>query len=162
MQRCDNTPVPAGGYVASFRRWRQRDAFVSALMAPSEQLSAPSDKMVRVRRARAFPQRRNALVEIAVEAAIVPERLAKTSSWLQVVPAGIGRRPVLRAGNGCARSYRILPASAVSSAILLAHVKGIQGMARLPAIALGQASVWSTSWRPEQGCPLVLSGCELS
>jgi hypothetical protein len=162
MQRRDNTPVLAGGYVASPTRWRQRDAFVSVLMAPTEGLSAPSDKMVRFRLARAFPQRRTALVEIAVKAAIVPERLAKTSSWLQVIRAGIVGRPTLRAGNGCALSYRILPASALSSAILLAQVKPTRGMARLPAIALGQASVWSTSWLPEQGCPLALSGCELS
>src|SRR5208282_1085643 len=42
----DNTPVLGRDVVASLRRWAAKDPFAQALMAATDDLSAPSDKQI--------------------------------------------------------------------------------------------------------------------
>jgi len=75
----DDTPVLARDVVASLRRWATTDAFGQALMEATDELSAPSDKVVEFRLKRPFPLLPNALAKPTnLMAAIMPERLAKT------------------------------------------------------------------------------------
>ncbi len=80
----DNTPVLARDCVASLNRWGQVDVFGSVLMAATDELSAPSDKVVRFRLKKPFPLLPNALATITNMPCIMPERLAKTSPHDQV------------------------------------------------------------------------------
>ena len=73
----DGTPVLARDVVASLHRWGARDAFGQALMAATDDLSAPSDKQVVFRLNRPFPLLPQALAKPTnLMAAIMPERLA--------------------------------------------------------------------------------------
>ncbi len=75
----DGTPVLARDAVASVRRWAVRDAFGQALMDATDELSAPTDKLVQFRLKRPFPLLPQALGKpTALMAAIMPERLANT------------------------------------------------------------------------------------
>jgi peptide/nickel transport system substrate-binding protein len=80
----DNTPVLARDCVASLNRWGKRDAFGSVLMAATDELSAPSDKVVRFRLKEPFPLLPAALATITNMPCIMPERLAKTDAFQQV------------------------------------------------------------------------------
>jgi ABC-type transport system substrate-binding protein len=51
----DGTKVLARDVVASLRRWAVRDAFGQALMDATDELSAPTDKLVQFRLKRPFP-----------------------------------------------------------------------------------------------------------
>jgi peptide/nickel transport system substrate-binding protein len=73
----DGTPVLARDVVASLRRWSTRDAMGDALMAATDELSAPDDKTVVFRLKRAFPLLPAALAKPTnLVPAIMPERLA--------------------------------------------------------------------------------------
>ena len=75
----DGTPVLGRDVVASLRRWAAKDAFAQALMAATDDLSAPNDKQVVFRLNRPFPLLPQALAKPTNQmAAIMPERLAKT------------------------------------------------------------------------------------
>ena len=75
----DGTPVLGRDVIASLRRWATTDAFGQALMAVTDELSAPSDKEVAFRLKRPFPLLPNALAKPTnLMAAIMPERLAQT------------------------------------------------------------------------------------
>jgi peptide/nickel transport system substrate-binding protein len=75
----DGTPVLGRDVVASLRRWAAKDAFGQALMQATDELSAPSDKVVVFRLNRPFPLLPQALAKPTNQmAAIMPERLAKT------------------------------------------------------------------------------------
>ena len=50
----DNTPVLAKDCVASIQRWWKRDAFGSVLAAVTDEMSAPSDKVIRFRLKKPF------------------------------------------------------------------------------------------------------------
>ncbi|HJS87388.1 MAG TPA: ABC transporter substrate-binding protein [Acetobacteraceae bacterium] len=80
----DNTPVLARDCVASLNRWGRRDAFGSVLMAATDELSAPSDKVIRFRLKTPFPLLPAALATITNMPCIMPERLAKTDPFQQV------------------------------------------------------------------------------
>jgi peptide/nickel transport system substrate-binding protein len=81
----DNTPVLARDVVASVRRWGVRDAFGQALMATTDELSAPDDKTIRFRLKQPFPLLPTALGKSAPNmCAIMPERLAATDPFKQV------------------------------------------------------------------------------
>jgi peptide/nickel transport system substrate-binding protein len=81
----DNTPVLARDVVASLNRWMSRDSFGGALLAATDELSAPSDKVVQFRLKHGFPFLPAALARTTgYIPAIMPARLA-------AVPAG---RPV--------------------------------------------------------------------
>ncbi len=85
----DNTPVLARDCVLSIQRWWKRDVFGAALAAATEELSAPSDKMLRFRLKRPFALLPDAL---AVMCCVMPERLAKIDAFQQVTEA-VGSGP---------------------------------------------------------------------
>jgi peptide/nickel transport system substrate-binding protein len=73
----DGTPVLARDVVVSLRRWKTSDSFGQALFDATDELSAPSDKMVQFRLKRPFPLLPNALAKPTnLMAVIMPERLA--------------------------------------------------------------------------------------
>ena len=72
-------PVRAKDAVASLLRWAKRDTFGQTLFSVTDELSAPSDKMLQFRLKQPFPMIPDALGKIgAFFAIIVPEELAKT------------------------------------------------------------------------------------
>jgi peptide/nickel transport system substrate-binding protein len=81
----DGTPVLARDCVASIQRWGRRDAFGQALLAATDELSAPSDKTILFRLKRPFPLLPAALGKVGVSMLpIMPERLAKTDPFTQI------------------------------------------------------------------------------
>ena len=81
----DGTPVLGRDCVASIQRWGKRDAFGQALMAATDELSAPGDKTIRFRLKQPFPLLPTALGKVGVNiCAMMPERLAKTDPFTQV------------------------------------------------------------------------------
>jgi len=86
----DGTPVLAKDCVATITRFAKRDPFGGALMARVDELSAPSDKVVRFRLKKPFALLPNALAQ--VYCAIMPERLAMTDAMKQVTEA-VGSGP---------------------------------------------------------------------
>jgi peptide/nickel transport system substrate-binding protein len=81
----DGTPVLARDCVATIQRWGKRDAMGTALMARTDEVTAPSDKTIRFRLKTPFPLLSYALAQ--VYCAIMPERLAKTDANTQVSEA---------------------------------------------------------------------------
>jgi peptide/nickel transport system substrate-binding protein len=72
-------PVRARDVVASLQRWGKRDTFGQTLFSVTDELSAPSDKVVQFRLKKPFPMIPDALGKIgAFFAIIVPEHLAQT------------------------------------------------------------------------------------
>ena len=86
----DGTPVLARDCVATIQRFAKRDPFGQALMKRTDEISAPSDKVIRFRLNKPFALLPNALAE--VYCAIMPERLAKTDPMKQM-PEAIGSGP---------------------------------------------------------------------
>lgn len=86
----DGTPVLARDCVATIQRFGKRDPMGSALMARTEEISAPSDKVIRFRLKAPFALLSYALAQ--VYCAIMPERLAKTDANTQVSEA-VGSGP---------------------------------------------------------------------
>jgi peptide/nickel transport system substrate-binding protein len=78
----DKEPVLARDVVASIRRFAVRISFADALMAATDELSAPDDRTVRFRLKRPFPHLPEALAGPgSIVPAIMPERLAATSPF---------------------------------------------------------------------------------
>jgi len=101
----DKEPVLARDVVASIRRFAARISFADALMAATEELSAPDDRTVRFRLKRPFPHLPEALAGPGGNVpAIMPERLAATSPFKPVGEV-VGSGP-----------YRFLPDEYVSGA----------------------------------------------
>ncbi len=119
----DNTPVLARDVVASLRRWGSKDAFGQALMAATQELSAPNDKQIVFRLSRPFPLLPQALAKPTNQvAAIMPERLAKTPPTTllnEMVGSGPFRflpdERVSGARNGYARFDKYLPRQGTAS-----------------------------------------------
>jgi peptide/nickel transport system substrate-binding protein len=89
----DGTPVLARDVVASLNRWMSRDAFGGALLAVTDELSAPSDTMVQFRLKQPFPFLTAALARTTgFIPAIMPARLAAFPAT-QAVPELIGSGP---------------------------------------------------------------------
>jgi peptide/nickel transport system substrate-binding protein len=81
----DGTPVLARDCVASIQRWGKRDAFGQALMAATDELSAPDDKTIQFQLKQPFPLMPTALGKVGVNICpMMPERLAKTDAFTQV------------------------------------------------------------------------------
>jgi peptide/nickel transport system substrate-binding protein len=81
----DKEPVLARDVIASIRRFAARISFANALMAATEELSAPDDRTVRFRLKRPFPHLPEALAGPGGNVpAIMPERLAATSPFKPV------------------------------------------------------------------------------
>src|SRR5215831_4358614 len=101
----DKEPVLARDVVASIRRFAARISFATALMAATEELSAPDDRTVRFRLKRPFPHLPDALAGPGANVpAIMPERLAATSPF-KPVDEVIGSGP-----------YRFLPEEHIAGA----------------------------------------------
>ncbi len=101
----DKEPVLARDVVASIRRFAARISFANALMAATEELSAPDDRTVRFRLKRPFPHLPEALAGPGGNVpAIMPERLAAASAFTPVAEI-VGSGP-----------YRFLPQEHVSGA----------------------------------------------
>ena len=84
----DGTPVLARDCVATIQRFARRDPFGGALMVRTDEISAPSDKVIRFRLKHPFALLPDAL---AVPCWIMPERLATTDAFQQVTdPTGSG------------------------------------------------------------------------
>src|SRR5215469_16781183 len=81
----DKEPVLAKDVVASIRRFAPRVIFASALLAVTDELSAPDDRTVRFRLKRPFPHLPEALAGPGGNVpAIMPERLAAESPFKPV------------------------------------------------------------------------------
>ncbi|WP_424811280.1 ABC transporter substrate-binding protein [Roseococcus sp. YIM B11640] len=80
----DGTPVLARDAVASINRWMQVDAFGQTLRAATEELSAPSDKIIQFRLKKPFPLLPAALAKPSAFCPVMPERLASTAASTQV------------------------------------------------------------------------------
>jgi peptide/nickel transport system substrate-binding protein len=81
----DGEKVLARDCVASIRRWGAKDAFGQALLAATDELSAPDDRSIAFRMKRPFPLLPDALAKFGVYMpAMMPERLAKTDPNTQV------------------------------------------------------------------------------
>ena len=81
----DGTPVLARDCIASIRRWGARDTFGQALLAATDELSAPDDRTIAFRLNRPFPLLPDALAKTAPSpCCIMPERLANTDPFKQV------------------------------------------------------------------------------
>jgi peptide/nickel transport system substrate-binding protein len=94
----DGTPVLARDAVASIRRFGARDPFGQALLAVTNELSAPDDRSLRFRLTKPFPHLPAALAgSSSFTPCIMPERLAKTEPFRQVTEM-VGSGP-----------YRFLP-----------------------------------------------------
>src|SRR5438874_10982883 len=89
----DKEPVLARDVIASIRRFAPRIGFATALMAATDELSAPDDPTVRFRRKRPFPHLPEALAGPGgTVPVIMPERLAATSPY-QPVKEIVGSGP---------------------------------------------------------------------
>jgi peptide/nickel transport system substrate-binding protein len=101
----DGTPVLARDVVASLKRWAPRDSYGGALFEAVDEISAPSDGVVRFRLKRPFP--------------LLPEALAKPTSYLPVImPERLAATPNTQAvkeliGSG---PYRFVPGERVPGA----------------------------------------------
>jgi len=80
----DGTPVLARDAVASINRWTQTDAFGQTLRATTEELSAPSDRVIQFRLKKPFPLLPTALAKPSAFCPVMPERLANTPFNQQV------------------------------------------------------------------------------
>lgn len=80
----DGEPVRAQDCVASINRWMKRSPMGQKLEAVLNQLSAVDDRRLRFQLKRPFPLLLHALGAVGPQAAIMPERLAKTDPFQQV------------------------------------------------------------------------------
>jgi peptide/nickel transport system substrate-binding protein len=81
----DKEPVLARDVIASIRRFAPRISFATALMAATDELTAPDDRTVRFRLKRPFPHLPEALAGPgAIVPAIMPARLATESPYKPV------------------------------------------------------------------------------
>ena len=119
----DGTPVLGRDVVASLRRWAAKDPFAQALMAATDELSAPSDKQIVFRLNRPFPLLPQALAKPTNQvAAIMPERLALTPPTTllnEMVGSGpfrfLPEERVSGAHNGYAKFEKYVPREGVAS-----------------------------------------------
>ena len=81
----DGTPVLARDCVASIRRWGARDSYGQALLAATNELSAPDDRTILFRLKQPFPYLPNALGKTSpFMPAMMPERLAASDAGRQL------------------------------------------------------------------------------
>ena len=89
----DKEPVLARDVVASIRRFAPRISFVTALMAVTDELSAPDDRSVKFRLKRPFPHLPEALAGPGANVPVImPERLASLTPD-KPVPEVVGSGP---------------------------------------------------------------------
>ncbi len=82
----DGERVTAKDCVASINRWAKRDAFGGALMAATDELSAPDDRTIQFRLNKPFPLLPYALSKPTTPSPLMmPERLALTDPFKQII-----------------------------------------------------------------------------
>ncbi|HEY4173886.1 MAG TPA: ABC transporter substrate-binding protein [Rhodopila sp.] len=86
----DGQKVLARDCVASIQRFAKRNPFGQALFKRVQEISAPSDTVIRFKLDKPFPLLRTALAE--VYCAMMPTRLAQTDAFTQI-PEAIGSGP---------------------------------------------------------------------
>ena len=86
----DGTPVLARDCVASIKRGAQRDPLLNVMAQRLDEISAPSDKVIRIKLKRPFGLLRDALS--GAPASIMPERVAKVDGNTQITEV-IGSGP---------------------------------------------------------------------
>ena len=119
----DGSKVLGRDVVASLRRWGAADAFGQAVMAATDDLSAPDDKTVVFRLNRPFPLLPQALAKPTnLMAVIMPERLATTPAGTRITEM-VGSGPfrfladerVSGARNAYARFEKYVPRDGIAS-----------------------------------------------
>ena len=81
----DGEKVTARDCVASIQRWSKRDASGQALMALTDELSAPDDKTIRFRLQKPFPYIPYVLGKVSSPVCfMMPERIANTDPFAQI------------------------------------------------------------------------------
>ena len=80
----DGTPVLARDAIASIDRWSRNDPFGQNVRAVTDELSAPSDRVIRFRLKKPFPLLPTALAKPSSYCPVMPERLARTPPNQQV------------------------------------------------------------------------------
>jgi peptide/nickel transport system substrate-binding protein len=115
----DKEPVLARDVIASIRRFAARISFANALMAATDELSAPDDRTVRFRLKRPFPHLPEALAGPGnIVPAIMPERLA--------VPRPTSRSPKSSAAApiaSCPKSISAAPAPPMHASRFINHAR---------------------------------------
>ena len=80
----DGTPVLARDAIASITRWAKNDPFGQNVMAVTDELSAPSDRVIQFKLKKPFPLLSTALAKPSSYCPVLPERLARTPANQQV------------------------------------------------------------------------------
>jgi len=80
----DGTPVLARDAVASIDRWSRNDPFGQNVRAVTDEMSAPSDRVIQFRLKKPFPLLPTALAKPSSYCPVMPERLARTPPNQQV------------------------------------------------------------------------------
>ena len=88
----DGTPVLARDAVASIDRWSRNDPFGQNVRAVTDEMTAPSDRVIQFRLKKPFPLLPVALAKSSSYCPVLPERLAKTPPNQQVTDM-TGSRP---------------------------------------------------------------------
>ena len=102
----DNTPVLGRDVVASIKRWGVRDTFAISLMSVVDEISAPTDRTIRIRLNKSFRLLPEALGKCSPNMpAIMPERIAAGTDPFKSVAELIGSGP-----------FRFLPGERVPGA----------------------------------------------
>jgi peptide/nickel transport system substrate-binding protein len=134
----DGQKVLARDAIASIKRWAARDPFGSWLTSITDELSAPSDKQIRLRLKKPFPMLPLALGHTML--AIMPERIAATPSEQQVTEM-VGSGP-----------YRFLPGERVAGSLAayqrfegyVPRSSGVSSFTAGPKIATVERIEWHT------------------
>jgi peptide/nickel transport system substrate-binding protein len=143
-------PVRARDVVASLQRWGKRDTFGQTLFSVTDELSAPSDKVVQFRLKKPFPMIPDALGKTgAFFAIIVPEHLAQTDPT-KGMPEIIGSDP-----------YRYVPDERVQGSLnvyakftdYIPRSSGTPSFLAVPKIANFDRVEWQTIRIPRRRRP---------
>ena len=151
----DGAPVLARDCVASIRRWGSKDTFGQALLAATDELSAPDDRTILFRLKRAFPLLADALAKAGVYMpAMMPERLARTDSATQVTEM-IGSGPFRWKAD-----ERVPGARAVweRNAAYVPKPTGVTEFTAGPKIAYLDRVVWTTTPDPSTAAAALQKG----
>ena len=138
----DGTKVLARDAVASIKRWGQRDAFGAELLSRIDEMTAPTDKLIRLRLNKPFALVPDALAVIISVPVIMPERLAKTDPFRQVtemVGSGPYRFVASERVPGSRVVYKALPDISRAATVSRNSVR---------ARRLRISNAWSGPWCP--------------
>lgn len=133
----DGAPVLARDCIATIKRFGARNPFGQALMTRVDEMSAPSDKVIRFRLNKPFPLLRTALAE--VYCAIMPERLAMTDPMKQI-PEAIGSGPFKFAASERIPGSRVV---FTRNADYVPRADGVPSFNAGPKIAYVDRVVWN-------------------